>query len=179
MRPRKYLSVLLMLLLGIASPVLVVAGEGAPSKEDAATTQRVEAALRASNLLNTHQIQVETREGVVQLSGFVESEDMQVQALETARTVEGVASVRNDLVVPEKKPTLGAALDDTIIAAKVREELKDNAANSAGDIQVEVSSGVVQLSGFVPTVEAKTRAADVASTVEGVRDVRNDIALEK
>ena len=179
MRPRKYLSVLLMLLLGIASPVLVVAGEGAPSKEDAATTQRVEAALRARNLLNTHQIQVETREGVVQLSGFVESEDMQEQALETARTVEGVASVRNDLVVPEKKPTLGAALDDTIIAAKVREELKDNAANSAGDIQVEVSSGVVQLSGFVPTVEAKTRAADVASTVEGVRDVRNDIALEK
>lgn len=173
MQASRCFSVLLVV-LGLSAPT--VAAADASSKGDAVITQRVEAALRERKLLGSSGIEVDTQAGVVQLSGFVDSEELQEQALETARNVPGVASVRNDLVVREAKPTLGAALDDTIIAAKVRQELKDN---SASDIQVEVSAGVVQLSGFVPTVEAKTRAADIASGVKGVRDVRNDIALER
>lgn len=176
MQVRRCFSVLLVV-LAFSVPMVAVADD-ALSKGDAAITQRVEAALRERKLLTPSGIAVETQAGVVQLSGFVDSEEIQEQALETARNVAGVASVRNDLVVKETNPTLGAALDDTIIAAKVRQELKDNA-DAATDIQVEVSAGIVQLSGFVPTVEAKTRAGDIASGVKGVRDVRNDIALER
>jgi len=177
MHARRCFSVLL-LLLGLSLPAVAPADD-ASSKADTAITQRVEAALRERRLLLPRGIEIDTQAGVVQLSGFVDSEELQEQALETARNVPGVASVRNDLVLRETKPTPGAALDDTIVAAKVRQELKDNSVVAANDIQVEVSAGLVQLSGFVPTVEEKTRAGDIASGVKGVRDVRNDIALER
>jgi hypothetical protein len=43
------------------------------------------------------EIDVETREGIVQLSGFVSSADDVAAAAAVARTVKGVKSVRNDL----------------------------------------------------------------------------------
>lgn len=170
----RYTSVWIMV-IGIAPLVTFASDEKTSS--DAAVTARVEAALRTNHAAAG--IEVETSDGMVQLSGFVESEDIQERALETARTVKGVTSVRNDLVIRESKPTPGAVVDDTIIAAKVRKQLKANAANPGDDIQVDVDSGVVQLSGFVPSVEVKTRAADIASAVDGVRDVHNDIVLER
>jgi hyperosmotically inducible periplasmic protein len=177
MQTRRRLFVVFMC-FGLSLPALSSAAADRPAKADETTTERVEAALHSRNLRGVSEIEVVTRDGQVQLSGFVDSEDVQEQALEIARAIKGVNSVRNDLVVREAKPTQRAAVDDTIIEAKVRQELKNNAANPANEIQVEVSGGVVQLSGFVASVDTKTRAADIASTVAGVRDVRNDIALE-
>jgi len=66
---------------------------------------------------------------------------------------------------------------DTVIAANVRDSLKDAELGTDSDVNVEVSKGVVQLSGFVSTPQEKARAGDLASAVEGVRDVENQIAL--
>jgi osmotically-inducible protein OsmY len=55
--------------------------------------------------------------------------------------------------------------------------LQGAALASESDVNVEVSKGVVQLSGFVSTPQEKARAGDLASAVEGVRDVENQIAL--
>lgn len=168
--------VVLSLMLACAS----VASSQTPaeSPQDVALTNGVQSALRASKVANADQIKVEVEGGAVQLSGFVESEEDQEKALEVAREVRGVATVRNDLVIRDSRPTVGQALDDTIIAAQVRKQIDANVAGDAQDINVNVSDGVVQLSGYVADTNVKTRAADVASAVQGVQDVRNDIALK-
>jgi hyperosmotically inducible periplasmic protein len=150
----------------------------ASTDADVALTSDVKEALTDSSIAKTGEIQVETHDGVVQLSGFVDSESTEELALRAAKAVKGVESVRNDLVVSPSKPTRSEAKDDAVIAAKVRKELQQQPnAKAARDINVDVSEGVVQLSGFVASVDDKNRAADVVASVAGVKDVRNDIAL--
>lgn len=73
--------------------------------------------------------------------------------------------------------TLGEAIDDTVITARVKAALVDADDLAASEIQVETRDGVVQLSGFVDESGDIARATDVAEDVEGVRSVRNDIVL--
>jgi osmotically-inducible protein OsmY len=67
--------------------------------DDAAITTKVKAALVKDQSLEGFQIGVETYKNVVQLSGFVDSRRRAERAQEVASNVEGVRSVRNDLVV--------------------------------------------------------------------------------
>lgn len=173
---RKAIHVVLTLMLACTSAVSAQAPE---SSQADALANRVQSALRASKVANAEQIKVEAKGDSVQLSGFVESEEDQEKALEAARTVRGVAAVRNDLVIRESRPTVGQALDDTIIAAQVRKQIAAKVTEEGRDINVTVSDGVVQLSGYVASADVKNLAADVASTVQGVQDVRNDIALKQ
>lgn len=65
--------------------------------DDAAITAGVKAALVGEPDLKASEINVETYQGVVQLSGFVGSAESVAAAATVARTVKGVKSVRNDL----------------------------------------------------------------------------------
>ncbi len=65
--------------------------------DDAAITAGVKAALVGDPELKASNINVETYQGVVQLSGFVSSAESVAAAATAARTVRGVKSVRNDL----------------------------------------------------------------------------------
>ena len=66
--------------------------------DDTVITTKVKTELANDNLLKSFQISVETRKGVVQLSGFVDSQYAVDQAGRIARGVEGVKSVENSLV---------------------------------------------------------------------------------
>lgn len=61
-----------------------------------------------------------TRNGVVQLSGFVDSVMEQEAALKTARSVPGVREVRNDLDLREADRSAEQAANDGVIEAKVK-----------------------------------------------------------
>ena len=67
--------------------------------DDATITTKVKAAMFDDPALKVMQIGVETMQNVVQLSGFVDSEQTKARAGERARSVEGVREVKNDLVV--------------------------------------------------------------------------------
>lgn len=68
--------------------------------DDGALTARVKAALAKEASLNTAKdVNVTTYRGVVQLSGFVESEDVARRAVAIAGDVDGVRSVDNALRV--------------------------------------------------------------------------------
>jgi len=62
-------------------------------------TAKVKAKIFDDPDLKVLQINVETFKGVVQLSGFVNSSKAASRAVEVARSVKGVQSVKNDLVV--------------------------------------------------------------------------------
>ena len=67
--------------------------------DDGALTTRVKAALIADENTSARAINVETYQGVVQLSGFVGSSSERRQASRVARAVTGVGQVRNDLQI--------------------------------------------------------------------------------
>jgi osmotically-inducible protein OsmY len=65
--------------------------------DDAVLTTKVKAAIFNEPTLKSAEINVETFKGVVQLSGFVNSQGDISKAVEVARRVEGVKSVKNDM----------------------------------------------------------------------------------
>ncbi len=65
--------------------------------DDASLTARVKAALIKDPQVSGTAINVDTYRGVVQLSGFIESEEMARKAVQAAQQVNGVRSVKNNL----------------------------------------------------------------------------------
>jgi osmotically-inducible protein OsmY len=65
--------------------------------DDSWITTKVKTAILNEPSLKVMQINVETYKGVVQLSGFVDSAASQAKAVEIARSVQGVTSVKDDL----------------------------------------------------------------------------------
>jgi BON domain len=67
--------------------------------DDSVITTKIKSLLAADDFLKSFQISVETRKGIVQLSGFVNSQNAVNKAGQIARGVGGVKSVKNDLIV--------------------------------------------------------------------------------
>ena len=88
-----FLAVLLVTTVGCAS---TSKHEGTGEYvDDAVITTKVKAAIFNDETLKTFEINVETFKGVVQLSGFVSSQASISKAVEVARQVKGVVSVKN------------------------------------------------------------------------------------
>jgi osmotically-inducible protein OsmY len=78
-----------------SSPTQRSAGE---FTDDAAMTARVKTAIATDAGAKTAAaVNVETYRGVVQLTGFVDSEDQASRAVSAAKKVQGVRSVKNDI----------------------------------------------------------------------------------
>lgn len=67
--------------------------------DDATITTKVKAAILDEPSLKSRQISVETMQSAVQLSGFVDTSQTKSKAGEIARSVHGVRTVKNDLIV--------------------------------------------------------------------------------
>ena len=67
--------------------------------DDSVITTKVKSLLANDDFLKSFQISVETRKGIVQLSGFVNSQNAVNKADQIARGVGGVKSVKNNLTV--------------------------------------------------------------------------------
>jgi len=100
MKQARFISVVFMTVLLVS-----VLGCGAtPQKEstgeyvdDSYITTKVKAAILSESTLKSSEINVETFKGVVQLSGFVNSRSDIDRAIDVARSVKGVKSVKNDM----------------------------------------------------------------------------------
>ena len=92
-----FLSVILMSFLGCAS---TAKQEGTGEYiDDSVITTKVKAAILNEPGLKVAEINVETFKGIVQLSGFVSSKADESKAVEVARGVKGVKSVKDDMRV--------------------------------------------------------------------------------
>ena len=70
--------------------------------DDSVITTKVKAAVFNEPTLKSTEINVETFKGEVQLSGFVSSDDDISRAVEIARSIKGVTSVKNDMRVKSR-----------------------------------------------------------------------------
>ncbi len=146
--------------------------------DDTAITTKVKAAYVADPEVKSLDITVETRKGEVQLSGYVDNQAQIDRAIDIARRTQGVSEVQNKLAI--KTPgTVGGAVDDTLITAKVKTALVRDDTIKALDIVVHTNKGEVQLSGYVDNETQVSRATEVARTVEGVKAVDNKMSLKR
>src|ERR1044071_863257 len=127
----KFAAALAATLLATSVPSIAVADDHA---KDAALTGGVKTALAGDSTLAARNIEVETRDGVVQLSGFVDSEDQRTAALMRARSVQGVQEVRNDLSLRDDTRPMNRPVADTVIASRVRDSLKGAELGSESDV---------------------------------------------
>jgi len=102
----KILTVFTRLLMGLLLAALITGCAGGRTHEstgeyldDSVLTTKVKSTILGDSKLKVLQIDVETFKGVVQLSGFVDSESAKTRAAELARTVKGVKMVNNSLIV--------------------------------------------------------------------------------
>ena len=77
-----------------------------------------------------------------------------------------------------KQESTGEYIDSAAIITKVKAELIRDPVTKAGQISVETFKDTVQLSGFVDSAAAKSRAEQIARNVQGVRGVRNDLVVK-
>jgi len=68
--------------------------------------------------------------------------------------------------------------DDTTITTKVKSKLFDDPQTSGFAISVKTYQGSVQLSGFVSSEKERARAGELAKSVQGVKDVKNDLIVK-
>ena len=77
-----------------------------------------------------------------------------------------------------EQSTTGQYLDDATLTAKVKADLVKDSTVKATEIKVETTQGVVQLSGFVGSEAIRQRAEQLAQSIQGVKSVRNDLAVQ-
>lgn len=77
------------------------------------------------------------------------------------------------------RESTGEFVDDAAITTKVKAALVKDEVVKARDVNVDTFKGTVQLSGFVDSATQKTRAGEVASSIQGVRDVKNNISVKQ
>jgi len=78
----------------------------------------------------------------------------------------------------QKHESTGQYVDDSVITAKVKAAIFDEATLKTLQINVKTFKGVVQLSGFVDSTQSVTKAGEVAERVVGVVSVKNDLIVK-
>jgi hyperosmotically inducible protein len=69
-------------------------------------------------------------------------------------------------------------VDDSVITTKVKSLLAEDDFLKSFQISVETYKGIVQLSGFVNSRQAVDKASQIASSVKGVKSVKNDLIVK-
>lgn len=172
------------LALGILA-ILLFAGPPAPAA--AANDAWIQTQLVTTYGLNEHlspfSIDVAVQNGDVTLTGNVETGIEKDLAGQIAKSVDGVKSVKNDILVNgqsggERQPSaFYRAVTDATLTAKVKSNLLWNEHVSGTDIAVSSKNGVVTLEGSVGSEAQRDLAVQLSRNTDGVESVRNRLTV--
>jgi hyperosmotically inducible protein len=160
-----------------------------PAK-DSFITGKLEATYLFNRHLNSFTIHPETTNGVVHLTGSVDSDIDRDLAGQIAKGVDGVTSVKNDLVVKSGSSqastkssgtsgTFGQYVDDATTTAMVKSKLLADSNVKGLKITVETTRDVVTLTGKVGSAEQKQLAEKIARNTGDVKSVKNELVIDK
>jgi len=151
---------------------------------DAGITGTIKTKLAADDRVRASEINVDTTNGVVTLTGNVDSQAAKDSALQVARSTSGVRDVKDMISVkvasgtgeaPDPNLTLGEHIDDAGITMRVKGRLLDDPLVKGMKIDVDTRDGVVFLTGTVPSDAERKQAIHLARTTEGVKDVQANL----
>jgi hyperosmotically inducible protein len=140
---------------------------------------RIEASAKQSYVFKTYlkgdDIKIESKDGVVTLTGTVANNHHKSLAQETVAGLPDVKSVDNKLAV---KGTTPAENSDAWLTAKVKTTLLFHRSVSA-ITEVNTKDGIVTLQGEATSQAQKDLTAEYAKDVDGVKDVKNEMTVGK
>jgi hyperosmotically inducible periplasmic protein len=184
-------------LLGI---LVAVAFAIACAQTDAGITTKVKSKLAADDTVKAYQIDVDTKDKIVTLSGNVENQAAKDQAVALARGTEGVADVVDNITVaggsvampgepmggaPPAAPggegdakTISETMDDASITAAVKAKLLADPLVGGLRIDVDTREGIVSLTGDNMKSQAEIdQAIKLAQETSGVKSVESKLTI--
>jgi len=144
---------------------------------------KLEAAFTLNRHLNPLTINTDVENGRVRLDGTVRSDIDRDLAEQIARSVEGVTSVENQLMVDATQDTeakgdgFRQAVNDLTTTAAIKAGLLANEHTSGMQIDVDTIDGVVTLKGTVESSEEKQLAGTIAGNARYVLEVNNELVV--
>jgi len=196
----KRITTLLAILAAVAFAV-------ACAQTDAGITGKVKSKLAADDTVKAYQIDVDTKDKVVTLSGNVDSQAAKDQAVALARGTEGVADVVDNITVktaaaanppaenpaggtgamvggnapnPEPNRPMGQVVDDAAITTSVKAKLLADPTVGGLKIDVDTRNGVVYLTSEHMKSQAEIdQAVKLARETNGVKDVQSKLTISE
>lgn len=145
-------------------------------KNNAELQKDVQDAIKWEPLLNAAEIGVTVKDGVVTLTGTVDSYSKKTEAEDAAKNVAGVTAVVEKIEI--KYNTGWGKKDDNEIAVEVVNALKWNWRIPSADVKVKVEDGWVTLTGELQWNYQKEAAKDAVKNLLGVMGVANNITIK-
>jgi osmotically-inducible protein OsmY len=187
------------LALMLALPVLTACSSGDATNrsdgyegavKDGWIAGKIETVYALNSNLNAFEIDTDVENGIVHLTGLVESDIDRDLAGEIAKGIEGVVDVENDLMVEKTarqmatersaangKRTFGGWVDDATTTAAVKAKLVGNSNTKGLQIDVDTMDDLVTLSGKVSSSEIRQLAEEIAGNTGDVKGVRNQLVV--
>jgi osmotically-inducible protein OsmY len=165
--------------LTLAAAVSTILITGTPVRA-ADTDSRIESSAAKSYTFKTtlkdDSIKVDSKDGVVTLTGTVAAASDKSLAEDTVASLPSVKSVNNQLVVSGKQP---AEHSDAWITTKVKTALLFHRNVSATGTTVYTKDGIVTLEGEARSLAQKELTAEYAKDVDNVKSVQNNMTVAK
>lgn len=163
-----FLIMTAVILLSISVPVHA-------SKMDDSIETSAQNSYVFKTFLKDGDIDVQSKDGAVTLTGSVSEESHKTLAGETVENLAEVKSVDNQLVIKGENPSVTS---DAWLLTKVKTTLLFHRSVSA-TTEVDVKDGIVTLRGDADNQAQKDLTTEYAKDVEGVKDVNNEMSLAK
>jgi hyperosmotically inducible periplasmic protein len=169
------LAAVTMLLFAVFLLVLNVPVRTSASESE--SDELIESSAKKSYVFQTYlkddDIQIESRNGVVTLTGTVAEEPRKSLAQETAAGLPGVKSVDNLLEVKGESATGNS---DALLGSKIKTALLFHR-NVSETTEVSAKDGVVTLRGDATSQAQKDLTTELVKDIEGVKGVQNEMIV--
>jgi hyperosmotically inducible periplasmic protein len=151
---------------------------------DSGITTAVKAKLATADEVKAYEIDVDTQDKIVTLSGEVDSPMAKSRAVELARATDGVRGVTDNLTVSAAMSSTAPANDaeratftDAGLTTSVKTKLLADPSVGGLRIDVDTRDGIVTLTGQLKTQTEKETALRIARETEGVRSVEDKLTV--
>jgi osmotically-inducible protein OsmY len=156
-----------------------LASSAPDAAKNAYLTAAVAAKLASVDVDSATAVQVSAANGVVTLRGKARTAAKRNAYDGAAKSVDGVTSVRDVLVIDPSLRGLRGQTSDAAVTTAVMAAISAQAGVNVFHVTATARDGTVTLRGTVPTHAIESTVTDAARSASGVRKVVNDLAVEK
>lgn len=148
--------------------------------DDSAMTVKIKAKIAAEKSLSVFKVGVETTNGIVTLTGNVNSDADASKVIEIAESIDGVKDVdASQLTITQStQPLTDVAITAKVKGLYIKEKLIGEKDIAALGINVETNNGVVYLTGSADNQQQIRNAIKIAQSVSGVKKVDSRIEIK-
>jgi osmotically-inducible protein OsmY len=160
---------------------LTLTGQQPPENSDGWIGMKVKSALFFNRNVSAVNTEVDVADGVVTLKGQADSQAQKDLTGEYAKDIDGVKGVNNQMSIApmtnKADQPKDTRIDDASITAQIKMDFLTHHSTSAFKTGVETNNGIVTLSGSATSGAGKDMATKVASDINGVTNVVNNMTI--